>query len=148
MASLVSSGCPAAAQSAASSATLWPRRWRSSRTRSPTTSLGVGSVTLGSFVILTILPHPCESRPCASTLVEPARNRRIGETEESMPGEHLSPAELAAREGVSLAAVYNWNYTGTGPPYFRTGGTQTGPVRYRVADVERWELERMVEREP
>jgi predicted DNA-binding transcriptional regulator AlpA len=62
-----------------------------------------------------------------------------------MPGEYLSPAELADRYGVTLAAVYNWNYTGTGPSYFRTGG-DAGPVRYRLADVLEWERERMARR--
>ncbi len=38
-----------------------------------------------------------------------------------MPGEHLSPAELAAREGVPLGTVYAWNYTGDGPRYFKAG---------------------------
>jgi len=61
-----------------------------------------------------------------------------------MPGEHLSPAELAAREGVPLATVYSWNYTGDGPRYFKAGRH----VRYRVADVEQWERERLVVREP
>jgi predicted DNA-binding transcriptional regulator AlpA len=64
-----------------------------------------------------------------------------------MPGEHLSPAELAAREGVPLATVYDWNYRGTGPRYFRTGRSPGGHVRYRLADVEAWERSRMVERE-
>jgi hypothetical protein len=51
---------------------------------------------------------------------------------------HLSPADLADREGVPLASVYEWNYRGTGPRYFRVGRH----VRYRLADVERWERER------
>jgi len=61
-----------------------------------------------------------------------------------MPGEHLSPAELAAREGVPLGTVYAWNYTGDGPRYFKAGRH----VRYRLADVLAWERERTVEREP
>jgi Helix-turn-helix domain len=56
---------------------------------------------------------------------------------------HLSAADLAAREGVPLATVYSWNYTGTGPPYFRAGRH----VRYRLADVERWEREQEVARD-
>jgi predicted DNA-binding transcriptional regulator AlpA len=47
-------------------------------------------------------------------------------------------ADLAAREGVPLATVYDWNYKGTGPRYFRAGRH----VRYRLTDVERWERER------
>lgn len=62
-----------------------------------------------------------------------------------MPGEYLTTAELAARYGVTLAAVYNWNYTGTGPAYFRIGG-DAGPVRYRLADVLSWERERIEQR--
>jgi predicted DNA-binding transcriptional regulator AlpA len=64
-----------------------------------------------------------------------------------MPGEHLSPAELAARLDVAVRTVYDMNYRGTGPSYFRTGA-ENGRVRYRLVDVERWERERMVEREP
>jgi len=65
-----------------------------------------------------------------------------------MPGALLSTADLADRYGVSLACVYNWNYTGSGPPYFRPSGTDVGPVYYRLADVEAWEQARMVQREP
>lgn len=61
-----------------------------------------------------------------------------------MPGEHLSPAELAARLGVPLATIYGWNYTGDGPRYMKLGRH----VRYRLADVERWEQEQMVKQEP
>jgi hypothetical protein len=64
-----------------------------------------------------------------------------------MPGQHLSPAELAAREGVSVWTVYDWNYQGTGPRFFRTGTSPGGRVRYRLADVEAWERKQMVERE-
>jgi predicted DNA-binding transcriptional regulator AlpA len=80
------------------------------------------------------------------TTQEAEQDRLSGEQEEPMPGEHLNPAELAAREGVTLAAVYNWNYLGTGPPYFRTGGG-AGQVRYPVAGVLEWERERMAKRE-
>ena len=50
---------------------------------------------------------------------------------------HLSPADLAAREGVPLATVYDWNSKGVGPRYFRAGRH----VRYRISDVESWERE-------
>jgi predicted DNA-binding transcriptional regulator AlpA len=36
---------------------------------------------------------------------------------------------------VPLATVYDWNSKGTGPRYFKAGRH----VRYRLADVERWE---------
>ena len=65
-----------------------------------------------------------------------------------MPGEHLSPAELAAREGVSVWTVYDWNYRGTGPRYFRPAGGSNGAARYRLVDVEQWERDRLVSQEP
>jgi predicted DNA-binding transcriptional regulator AlpA len=48
---------------------------------------------------------------------------------------HLSPADLAAREGVPLATVYDWNSKRTGPRYFKAGRH----VRYRLEDVREWE---------
>jgi predicted DNA-binding transcriptional regulator AlpA len=53
---------------------------------------------------------------------------------------HLSPAELAERCGVPIQTVYGWNKTGTGPRYMHIGRH----VRYRVADVIRWEESRLV----
>ncbi len=48
---------------------------------------------------------------------------------------HLSPEDLADREGVPVATVYQWNRLGTGPRYMRIGGH----ARYRLADVIAWE---------
>lgn len=48
---------------------------------------------------------------------------------------HLSPQELADREGVALMTVYQWNSRGGGPPFIKTGRL----VRYRLSDVEAWE---------
>lgn len=53
---------------------------------------------------------------------------------------HLSPAELATREGVPLETVYGWNKTRTGPQFMKIGRH----VRYRVADVIAWENSRFV----
>lgn len=53
---------------------------------------------------------------------------------------HLSPAELANREGVSIETVYAWNKTGGGPLYMRIGKH----VRYRLTDIEAWEQSRLV----
>jgi predicted DNA-binding transcriptional regulator AlpA len=53
---------------------------------------------------------------------------------------HLSPAELAEREGVPLESVYGWNKQRTGPQFMRIGRH----VRYRLADVERWEESRTI----
>ncbi len=54
---------------------------------------------------------------------------------------HLSPAELAEREGVPLDTVFQWNRKGTGPRYMRIGRH----VRYRLADVVAWEDSRLVD---
>ena len=53
---------------------------------------------------------------------------------------HLSPEELAEREGVPLQTVYGWNKTRTGPRFMRIGRH----VRYRLADVVTWEESRIV----
>jgi predicted DNA-binding transcriptional regulator AlpA len=54
---------------------------------------------------------------------------------------HLSPEELAHREGVPLQTVYGWNKTRTGPQFMRIGRH----VRYRLADVVAWENSRLVD---
>ena len=56
---------------------------------------------------------------------------------------HLTTAELAAREGVSVATVYAWNSQGTGPVRLKSG--PRSPCRYRLADVEAWEASRAVQ---
>jgi len=48
---------------------------------------------------------------------------------------HLSPEDLAKREGVPVATVYQWNRLRTGPRYMRIGKH----ARYRLADVIAWE---------
>lgn len=53
---------------------------------------------------------------------------------------HLSPEDLARREGVPLETVYLWNRKGSGPRYMRVGRH----VRYRLADVISWEESRIV----
>lgn len=50
-------------------------------------------------------------------------------------GAHLTPRQLAEREGVPLQTVYIWNMNGTGPRIMRIGRH----VRYRLADVLDWE---------
>jgi excisionase family DNA binding protein len=54
---------------------------------------------------------------------------------------HLTPEELARREGVPLQTIYGWNKTRSGPRYMKVGRH----VRYRVADVLAWEKSRTVE---
>ena len=53
---------------------------------------------------------------------------------------HLTPQDLAEREGVPLQTVYGWNKTRSGPEYMRIGRH----VRYRLADVIAWEKSRTV----
>lgn len=59
-----------------------------------------------------------------------------------MEDKHLSPEDLAEREGVPLQTVYGWNKTRTGPKYMKIGRH----VRYRFADVLAWEASRLVGR--
>jgi hypothetical protein len=53
---------------------------------------------------------------------------------------HLSPEDLARREGVPLQTVYGWNKTRTGPPFMHIGRH----CRYRLADVIAWENSRTI----
>jgi len=53
---------------------------------------------------------------------------------------HLSPEQLAEREGVPVMTVYGWNKTGDGPKRMKIGRH----VRYRLADVIAWEDSRLV----
>jgi predicted DNA-binding transcriptional regulator AlpA len=55
---------------------------------------------------------------------------------------HLSPEDLAEREGVPLETVYGWNKKRTGPAFMKIGRH----CRYRLADVIAWEKSRLVER--
>jgi predicted DNA-binding transcriptional regulator AlpA len=43
---------------------------------------------------------------------------------------------------VPLQTVYSWNSTGDGPRYLKVGRY----VRYRLRDVEAWEVARLVDR--
>jgi predicted DNA-binding transcriptional regulator AlpA len=52
-----------------------------------------------------------------------------------MSEKHLSIADLAEREGVPMATVFQWNSRGTGPRYMKIGRH----VRYKLADVVAWE---------
>jgi predicted DNA-binding transcriptional regulator AlpA len=55
---------------------------------------------------------------------------------------HLTVPDLAARCGVTVRTVYEWNKHGTGPAYFKPGGVGSR-CRYRLADVLAWESERL-----
>ncbi|MFG1619519.1 helix-turn-helix transcriptional regulator [Nonomuraea wenchangensis] len=51
---------------------------------------------------------------------------------------HLSVEDLAARYGVPVHTIYEWNKMRTGPRYMRIGRH----CRYKLADVEAWENSR------
>lgn len=57
-----------------------------------------------------------------------------------MDERHLSPEQLAQRLNLPLQTIYGWNKTGRGPRFLRVGRH----VRYRLADVIRWEETRTV----
>ena len=46
----------------------------------------------------------------------------------------MSPADVAELLAVPVATIYQWRYTGYGPPGMRLGRH----VRYRRVDVDRW----------
>ena len=60
------------------------------------------------------------------------------------PEKLLSPQQLADFLDTSVWTVYRWNSLGTGPSYFKVGGT----VRYDFSDVLGWlDDNRVVRRE-
>jgi predicted site-specific integrase-resolvase len=50
---------------------------------------------------------------------------------------HLNQEQLARRLGVSQRTLEGWRHRGKGPAYLRLEGR----IGYRVADVERFEME-------
>jgi len=57
-----------------------------------------------------------------------------------MAENHLTVAELAERLGVPVQTVYAWNWSGEGPDRMKIGRH----VRYRLADVEKWEKAHLI----
>ena len=57
-----------------------------------------------------------------------------------MDDKHLTPEDLAEREGVPVQTVYGWNSKAAGPRFMKIGRH----VRYRLADVIEWENGRYV----
>ncbi|MCW8088037.1 helix-turn-helix transcriptional regulator [Sabulicella glaciei] len=53
---------------------------------------------------------------------------------------HLTPELLAERLNISLRSVERWRMTGEGPRYIRAGARK---ILYPLAEVERWETQRM-----
>jgi excisionase family DNA binding protein len=59
-----------------------------------------------------------------------------------MQDKHLSVEDLAERYSVPVDTIYQWNHSGYGPVYMKIGRY----VRYRIADVEKWEETRLTAR--
>lgn len=57
----------------------------------------------------------------------------------------LTERQVAARLGVSVRTLQNWRWLGIGPRYFKLSPGRGGRVRYRLADCEQWEQERVDE---
>ena len=50
----------------------------------------------------------------------------------------LTEQVLADQLGVRREAVRKWRQLGTGPAYVRVGGPISGPILYRVEDINAW----------
>ena len=57
----------------------------------------------------------------------------------------LTPEQLAARWSVSKHTLAVWRARGRGPNFVRLGRSQNALVRYRLGDVERFEMDFSVE---
>jgi hypothetical protein len=53
---------------------------------------------------------------------------------------HLTTEELAERTGFAPETIRDWRRYGKGPAYLKEGRG----IRYRLIDVEEWELSRLV----
>jgi hypothetical protein len=69
--------------------------------------------------------------------VSRADQRSHGGRSTSPEVRHLNQEQLAERLGVLQRTVEGWRYRGEGPAYLRLGGR----IAYRLADVERFEIE-------
>lgn len=56
----------------------------------------------------------------------------------------LSPAEAASYLSVRRATLDVWRCLGKGPGYVKITEGQSGRVRYRLSDLDRWIRERSV----
>jgi hypothetical protein len=56
---------------------------------------------------------------------------------------HLTPQDLALREGIPVQTVYGWRVYGKGPRGMRVGKH----LRYRLEDVLAWEESQLEPRE-
>jgi transcriptional regulator with XRE-family HTH domain len=63
----------------------------------------------------------------------------------SATARHLTPAQLADRLQVKETTLAQWRKDGAGPAYLLITPSATRPtIRYRLVDVEEWELSRLV----
>ncbi|MCG3039176.1 helix-turn-helix domain-containing protein [Streptomyces sp. S1A] len=60
---------------------------------------------------------------------------------------NLTEGQLAERLGVSVRTLQRWRWQKTGPRYYKLSPGRGGRVRYRLADVERYEAERLAAQE-
>ncbi len=69
------------------------------------------------------------------------REQNVVSANIDLPSSHLDENQLAARLGVKLSTVKGWRTRGFGPPWLKYTRSHRGAVRYRLADVIRWEEE-------
>jgi hypothetical protein len=55
----------------------------------------------------------------------------------------LTTEQLAARWGIAPKTLRNWRHTGGGPRAVKHGTARGAPVRYPLAEVERWETDHL-----
>lgn len=55
----------------------------------------------------------------------------------------LTTEQLAARWGIATQTLRNWRHTGGGPRAVKHGTARCSPVRYPLAEVERYEAEHL-----
>ncbi|WP_406306273.1 helix-turn-helix domain-containing protein [Streptomyces sp. NBC_00885] len=60
-----------------------------------------------------------------------------------MDQDDLTERQVAARLKVSVRTLQNWRWLGIGPRYFKLTPGRGGRVRYRLADFQQWEQERV-----
>lgn len=54
----------------------------------------------------------------------------------------LTTRQVAVRLRVSVGTLQNWRCQGIGPRFYKLTNGRQGRVRYRLADIERYEAER------
>jgi excisionase family DNA binding protein len=80
----------------------------------------------------------CPSPNCPPTDIPPKEVDEPGEETSDAPDQILTTHDVAELLKVPLNAIYKWNKSGTGPPFYVIGKDN----RYRKSDVQRWWAER------